>query len=269
MKVQNKVIVVTGGGNGIGRELVLNLLSRGAKVAAVDINAASLQETVKLAGDKAKDLAVYPLNITDKAAVEALPAKVIGHFGAVDGIINNAGIIQPFVRLNDLDYEAIQRVLDVNLYGTLYMVKAFLPHLLERPAAHIANISSMGGFLPVPGQTVYGASKAAVKLMTEGLYAELLNTNVKVTLVYPGAIGTNITANSGVEVNRPASDGREPSIKPLAPEKAAAIIVDAIEQDRYSVLVGSDARFMDFIYRLNPKRAAGFIYNQMKALLPA
>lgn len=269
MKVRNKVIVVTGGGNGIGRELVLNLLSRGAKVAAVDINAAALQETVKLAGDRAQDLAVFTLNVTDKSAVEALPAKVIQRFGAVDGIINNAGIIQPFVRLNDLGYDAIQRVLDVNLYGTLYMVKAFLPHLLERPAAHIANVSSMGGFLPVPGQTVYGASKAAVKLMTEGLYAELLNTNVKVTLVYPGAIGTNITANSGVEVNRPASDGKESSIKPLAPEKAAAIIVDAIEQDRYSVLVGSDARFMDFIYRLNPKRAAGFIYNQMKSLLPA
>jgi short-subunit dehydrogenase len=173
--------------------------------------------------------------------------------------------------LIDLDYSAIQRVLDVNLYGTLYMVKAFLPHLRQRPEAHIANVSSMGGFLPVPGQTVYGASKAAVKLLTEGLYAELMNTNIKVTLVYPGAIGTNIAANSGIEVpNMPAENSKEASnIKQLAPDKAAEIIVDAIEHDRYSVLVGSDAKFMDFIYRLNPKGAAGFIYNQMKALLPS
>lgn len=267
MNVQNKVIVVTGGGNGMGRELVLNLLARGASVAAIDISESALQETVRLAGLKNAKLATYVLNITDKAAVEALPARIIARFGVVDGLINNAGIIQPFVRLNDLAYDAIQRVLDVNLYGTLYMVKAFLPYLLKRPVAHIANISSMGGFLPVPGQTVYGASKAAVKLLTEGLYAELLNTNVKVTLVYPGAIGTNIAANSGIAV--PAGSGSETSIKQLPADKAAKIIVDAIEQDRYSVLVGSDATFMDFIYRLNPKAAAGFIYRQMKSLLPA
>ena len=268
MKVQNKVIVVTGGGNGMGREIVLSLLSKGASVAAVDINESALQETVKLAGEKNEKLATFVLNITDKAAVEALPAKVIERFGVVDGLINNAGIIQPFVRLNDLKFDAIERVLDVNLYGTLYMVKAFLPYLLKRPIAHIANVSSMGGFLPVPGQTIYGASKAAVKLLTEGLYAELLNTNVKVTLVYPGAIGTNIAANSGVGVAASA-DAQSSSIKMLAPEKAAQIILDAIEQDRYSVLVGSDATFMDFIYRLNPKAAAGFIYKQMKSLLPA
>jgi NAD(P)-dependent dehydrogenase (short-subunit alcohol dehydrogenase family) len=268
MKVQNKVIVVTGGGNGMGREVTLNLLAKGAKVFAIDINEAALQETIQLAGDKKGNLATQVCNITDKAAVEALPAKVIETFGVVDGIINNAGIIQPFVRLKDLSYDAVDRVLDVNLYGTLYMVKAFLPYLLERPIAHIANVSSMGGFLPVPGQTIYGASKAAVKLMTEGLYAELLDTNVKVTLVYPGAIGTNITANSGVSIpGASQSSGEEQKIKPLAPSKAAEIIVDAIEADRYSVLVGSDAKLMDFITRLNPKMAAGFIYKQMKSLL--
>lgn len=269
MKVQNKVIVVTGAGNGMGREIVLNLLAKGASVAAVDINGSALQETMKLASERKDKLATFALNITDQEAVQALPAKVIARFGTVDGIINNAGIIQPFVRLNDLKFDAIQRVLDVNLYGTLFMVKAFLPYLLQRPVAHVVNVSSMGGFLPVPGQTVYGASKAAVKLLTEGLYAELLNTNVKVTLVYPGAIGTNIAANSGVVVNVSADAQKASTAKTLAPDKAAQIIVEAMEQDRYSVLVGADARFMDFIYRLNPKGAAEFIYKQMKSLLPA
>lgn len=268
MKVQNKVIVVTGGGNGMGRELVLQLLAKGASVAAVDVNAAALKETARLAGERVANLSTHVINITDKQAVEALPAQVIARHGAVDGIINNAGIIQPFVRLKDLGYDDIQRVLDVNLYGTLYMIKAFMPHLLKRPIAHITNISSMGGFLPVPGQTAYGASKAAVKLLTEGLYAELLNTSVKVTLVYPGAIGTNIAANSGLTIAAHADEGSS-SIKPLAADKAAQIIIDAIERDRYSVTVGPDARLMDLLYRLNPKVAAGFIYKQMKSLLPA
>jgi NAD(P)-dependent dehydrogenase (short-subunit alcohol dehydrogenase family) len=103
-----------------------------------------------------------------RSAAEALPEQVLARFGVVDGLINNAGIIQPFSRLNDLDYAAIDRVLNVNLYGTIFVTKAFLPHLLNRPEAHIANLSSMGGFVPVPGQTIYCAAKAAVKLMSEG-----------------------------------------------------------------------------------------------------
>lgn len=269
MKLQNKIVVVTGGGNGMGRELVLALLSKGASVAAVDINASALQETVELAGMNRGNLATYTVNITDRALVDALPERVISRFGAVDGLINNAGVIQPFVRLKDLDYAAIDRVMNVNLFGTLYMTKAFLPHLLARPEAHITNISSMGGFLPVPGQTIYGAAKAAVKLLTEGLSSELQGTNVRVTVVFPGAIGTNIAANSGVVMDSHQQGmDREGPIKMLAPDKAARIIIDGIENNRYRVLVGSDARLMDAVYRLNPQRAARFIYDQMSALLP-
>lgn len=190
MKVMNKVIIVTGAGGGIGGELVLELLRRGAKVAAVDLSQEGLADTQQRAGDMAENLSLHAMSITDKKTVANLPAAVKKHHDNIDGLINCAGIIQPFVRINDLDYDAIDRVMQVNFYGTLYMTKAFLPHLLKRPAAHIVNVSSMGGFLPVPGQSVYGASKAAVKLLTEALYAELLETPVRVTTVFPGATDT-------------------------------------------------------------------------------
>ncbi len=84
------------------------------------------------------------------------------------------------------------------------------------------NVSAMGGFLPVPGQTIYGASKAAVKLFTEGLYSELMDTNVKITAVFPGAIGTNIAANSGVTT--PGGETAETSkIKMTSPQVAARV----------------------------------------------
>ncbi|MBN1306063.1 MAG: SDR family oxidoreductase [Anaerolineales bacterium] len=269
MKVQNKVIVVTGGGSGIGRELVLHLLSKGAAIAAVDINKAALQETVDLAGDKMGTLSIHVVDITDKERVEALPEQVIARHGAVDGIINNAGIIQPFVRVQNLDFAAIEKVMSVNFYGMLYMTKAFLPHLLQRPEAHIINISSMGGFLPVPGQTIYGAAKAAVKLFTEGLHSELTNTGIRVTVVFPGAIGTNIAANSGVVIDLGSDQaGAQSTMKTMAPAKAAQRIVAGMEKNQYRVLVGSDAAFMDFIYRLSPERAANFIFKQMQSLLP-
>src|ERR1700731_3285901 len=133
MKAQNKVIVVTGGGSGMGRELVLNLLGKGAKVAAIDINEPSLQETAKLAGNNEAALSVFVTDIADRSAVEGLLEKVISKFGHVDGIINNAGIIQPFIKVNELSYEVIERVMNINFYGTLYLIKTFLPHLLRRP----------------------------------------------------------------------------------------------------------------------------------------
>ncbi|MEP7230862.1 MAG: SDR family oxidoreductase [Ginsengibacter sp.] len=266
MKVQNKVIVVTGGGSGMGCELTLNLLSKNAKVIAIDINQNGLQETVSLAGANKNNLCTFVVDITSKVAVEALFEKAIIQFGFVDGIINNAGIIQPFIKVNELSYEAIERVMNVNFYGTLYMTKTFLPHLLTRPEAHIVNVSSMGGFLPVPGQTIYGASKAAVKLLTEGLHSELTNTNVKVTVVFPGAVNTNITKNSGLG-NTSTSTTEKQSAKILSAAKAVKIIVEGMKRDQYRILVGKDAKFLDFIYRLNPKFAAKFISSKMKERL--
>ena len=124
----------------------------------------------------------------------------------------------------------------------------------------------MDSFLPVPGQTIYGASEAAVKLLTERLHSELAGTNVKVTVVFPGAVNTNISKNSGL--NNARQSGAENKLaKVLSPAKAAQMIIDGMENDRYRVLVGNDAKFMDLFYRLNPKSAAGMISKKMQGLL--
>lgn len=266
MKLEGKTAVVTGGGNGIGRELVLALLARGARVTAVDIRRESLDETAALAGagDRLQTLVA---DITDRDAVGSLPDKVIAAHGSVDLLINNAGIIQPFVPVKDLDHSVIERVIDVNLYGTINMVKSFLPHLLERPEAHLANVSSMGGFLPVPGQTMYGAAKAAVKLLSEGLYSELKDSNVGVSVIMPGAVGTQITANSGVEIPGGEEMAESSRMKPLAPEDAASVILDGIEAGRLHIYVGRDSKTMGLFTRLAPKRAADTIQKKMKELL--
>jgi NAD(P)-dependent dehydrogenase (short-subunit alcohol dehydrogenase family) len=267
MKVANKVIVVTGGGNGIGRELVLKLVQEGACVAAVDLNENSLKETVALS-DQPDKISTHIVNISDRSAVEALPQQVIEAHGSVDGLINNAGIIQPFVRFADLPYEAIERVLNVNLYGVIYMTKAFLPHLLKRPEAHIVNVSSMGGFFPFPGQTMYGASKAAVKILTEGIYAELIETNVRVTVVFPGAIATNISQNSGV-TGLPSPDAASSAKIPLTPaNKAAETIIKGMEKDKFQVHeLGNDAKLMNLLYKIVPQWATRFMERQMKGLI--
>lgn len=264
MKVKDKVIVVTGAGGGVGRELVLNLLKKGASVAAVDINKERLDETAKIANNPEK-VSTYICDITDVKAIEALTKEVVEKFGAVDGLINNAGIIQPFVNVVDLTMKQINLVMNVNFYGTLNMTKAFLPLILERPEGHVLNVSSMGGFFPFPGQSIYGASKAAIKLMTEGLYAELLNTNVHVTLVFPGAIATDISKNSGVEM-KAQPEGEKPAMKMTMPDDCAEQIIHGMEKNKFQVYVGSDSKMMKFMYRMSPKRAIKFIVKMMAGM---
>ncbi|MBO0812757.1 MAG: SDR family NAD(P)-dependent oxidoreductase, partial [Microlunatus sp.] len=128
MLITDKVVVVTGGGNGIGREVVLGLLAQGAKVAAVDLSEEGLAGTVKLAGADPERLRTYAVSVTDRDAVDALPERVIGDFGVVDGLLNVAGIIQKFVRFNELDHAEIERVMAVNFWGVANTCKAFLPH---------------------------------------------------------------------------------------------------------------------------------------------
>ncbi|MEZ4237024.1 MAG: SDR family oxidoreductase [Myxococcota bacterium] len=264
MKLKDKVVVVTGGGSGMGQECVLALLAGGSRVAAVDLREAGLQETARKAGAGDR-LSLHVANVADREAVRALPDAVVAHHGAVDAVIQAAGIIQPFERILDLDDEAIERVLQVNLYGTIHVVRAFLPHLLQRPEAHLATVSSMGGFLPVPGQAIYGASKAAVKLMTEALYTELLETRVHVSCILPGAVATHISENSGVTIDALSGDGKAPRALP-APE-AARIILDGIEADKVHILVGPDSKMMYLASRAAPERAARLIQRQMKGLL--
>lgn len=270
MKAHEKVIVVTGGGNGIGREVVLALLEKGAHVAAVDVNEQGLAETTSLASVK-NNLSTHVCNLADRQAVAALPSAVLEKHGRVDALINVAGIIQPFVKVNDLDFDAIDRVMDVNFFGLVNITKAVLPELLSRPEAHIVNVSSMGAYAPVPGQTIYGASKAAVQLFTEGLHSELLDTNVHVTTVFPGAIATHIAVNSGImteaQEKQQATASQSKPMKTTPAPVAAAVLIDGMEQNAYRVFIGSDAKTMDRLRRLMPKRAAKLIYDNMKSLL--
>ncbi|MEY4437566.1 MAG: hypothetical protein RL100_1030 [Actinomycetota bacterium] len=269
MKVNQKVLVVTGAGNGMGREVVLELLRRGAKVAGLDLKPEWLAETKKLAGENGKNFESFECNIADRKRVLEMPAEVEAKFGKPDALVNVAGIIQPFVKINELEFDAIDRVMNVNFFGPMHLIKAFLPGLMTRPEAHILNVSSMGSYAPVPGQTLYGASKAAINMLTEGLRSELNETNVNLTLVWPGAIGTNISANSGVSFGsgEMTEAQKKAAAKVTSPAAAGKMMVDAIENNSRRIYIGSDASMMGNLTRLAPDFAAKLIYKNMKSLL--
>lgn len=269
MHIADKVFVVTGGGNGIGREVVLGLIAGGARVAAVDLSDTGLAETVRLAATAPGRLTTHVLNITDRTAVQHLPGEVVALHGQIDGLVNVAGIAQRFALVKDLSFEEIERVIAVNFWGVVNTTKAFLPHLLQRPEAGLVNVSSMGGLVPAPGYSAYSASKAAIKLLTEALYAELRGTPVAVTIVFPGRVDTNILSNSGADMPALKAKLKANSMtaKQTSPAEAGKQIIEAVEKGSYRVCIGADARLLDRLSRLMPQRATTLIADRMKPLL--
>ena len=262
MDLMGKVVVVTGGGNGIGQQIVLALLNKNAIVAAADINLDGLNDTQTKAGSFGTRLSLHQTDISSRESVQKLCNEVTHKHQHVDVIINNAGVIHPFVPVIDLDDAVINKVINVNLFGVINMTKVFLPVLLSRPVAHIVNISSMGGLFAFPKQTIYGASKAAVKLLSEGLYAELKQTNVGVTVVFPGAVKTNITKNC--DSHPVALDKFERFHPGMSPQITAQRIVTAIEKNTFRLHIGADSRLLSLVYRLAPNFAINLLAKVMR-----
>lgn len=268
MQIKDKVFVVTGAGNGVGRELAMLLLARGARVACVDINPEALNETMRLIGIDQQRAVAFTTDITDDSMVAALPGKVIERFGAVDALINNAGIIHPFLHVDETSFEIVEKVMRVNFYGTLRMTKAFLPYLHMRPNAYIVNLSSAGALFPMPGETIYGASKAAVRLLTEGLRYELRTSGIRVMAVFPGGINTNIIHNSGVAVASSIDQLRARlAFLLLTPQAVAKKIITGLENNRTRLALGIDAVMMDLFCRISPRLAPRMIYRIIDSVL--
>lgn len=258
MELRGKRIIITGGAAGMGKEMTKQLLQKGAYVAALDINEEGLKNLkVELNDEK---LSTFVVNIADNESLTKFKEDYYKVHKEVDVLINNAGIVHPFANIEDLDEKTIGRVMAVNFFGPVNLTKMFIGDLKKRPVSNITNVSSMGGFFPFPGQTIYGASKSALKLFTEGLYAEALGTNMSVMIVFPGAIATDILKNSNVEYKGKEESSGMPMLP--APE-AAKQIIQGIEKNKFKLYVGKDAKFMNFLYTMNSKKAIKFIKEKM------
>lgn len=259
MNIIGKNVIVTGAGSGVGKELTCQLIKKGCNVAAVDINLDSLEKlSDELGSDKLK---IYAIDMGSDDSIKNFRENYKKDYSDVDIIINNAGIIQPFVSVDKLDDNIINKVMNVNFFGPVNLIRYFMDDLMnDKSEQYIVNVSSMGGFFPFPGQTIYGASKAALKIFTEGLYAELKKTNVNVMIVLPGAMNTNITVNSNVSVNTSKDKN---NFKMLSADAAASQIISGIENNKFKLFLGNDSKFLRFLYKINSKFAISYINKKM------
>ena len=226
--IAEKVVVITGASSGIGESTAKLLAQCGAKVVLGARRRDRIDAVVKAIsaeGGKAIGLAT---DVTKRADVEALIKKGIDSFGRVDVIVNNAGIM-PIAPIQAFKVEEWDRQIDVNIKGVLYGVAAALPQMQKQKSGHIINIASVIGIkVFAPGGVVYGATKAAVRELTEGLRMELHSQNIRCTIISPGAVATELPESSSEEATR--KNLREFYKMAIPANSIAGAIAFAIEQ---------------------------------------
>ena len=254
-----RIVVLSGAASGIGRALAASLAREGARLALVDRDAEGLEETRRLLGGT--DVLTGAFSVARRDAWKRFREEVLERFGTVDAILNNAGIAHEAVALEHMRAEDMAEIMDVNFMGVFHGTQTFLPDLIARPEAVIANTSSTFGLTAVGLQGAYCASKFAVRGLTETLRMEAraYYPGLTVATIYPGGIATRITDNAIAAGARTAEE-READKANFAknlvtsPERAAEIIVAGIRAKRERILIGRDATVMDWMSRLLPAR---------------
>jgi hypothetical protein len=271
--LKDKVVVITGAGSGIGRALAVDIARRGGLLALSDVNEAGLAETVDLAKQAgAIQVRADRLDVADRDAFRAYADDVLAHFGRVNVVINNAGVALAG-DFNDLEYVDIEWIVGVNFWGVVHGTKEFLPHLIASGDGHLVNISSLFGLISMPGQSMYNATKYAVRGMTEALREEMLIAGhpVGVTVVHPGGIKTAIARNARVSAKENKEETAslfDEKLARMSAERAAEIIVAGILKNRARVLVGIDAHAMHHLAKVLGSRYQDVVARTSKRVLP-
>lgn len=189
--INDKVVLITGGGSGIGAETARHLASKGAKVAVAARRKDKLDAVVQTITEAGGTARAYVLDVVNKDQAKSVVNAVLADFGSLDVLVNNAGImpIRPMSEVNTDEWDAM---IDVNIKGTLYGIAAALPIFLKQESGHIINLTSIAGIkVFAPGGTVYSGTKFAVRAISEGLRQEV-GTKLRVTTVAPGAVDSEL-----------------------------------------------------------------------------
>ncbi|MFK8022226.1 MAG: SDR family NAD(P)-dependent oxidoreductase [Pseudomonadales bacterium] len=270
---EGKVAAVTGAGSGIGRSLAIQLAEQGCSVACADIDEQSLAETARIIEEAPKVgletslkngviITQHIVDVANEQQVRDFADAVVQSHGKVNLVINNAGVAVGGT-IEELKYEDMHWLMNINFWGVVHGSKAFLPYLKQSGEGHIVNISSIFGLMAVPTQGIYNASKFAVRGFTEALLIELMDEPVNISTAFPAGIKTNIVANARVDPASNSDEGeRAAKIDKLfinTAEVAAQDILNGVKKNKARILVGKGAGKVDFFTRLMPDFVSRYV----------
>lgn len=271
---RDRTAVVTGAAGGIGRATSLALAREGCHLALVDVDPEGLEAVAKEVRESGRKASTHVADVSDAARMEALAREVAEAHGDIHVVVNNAGVTVG-ASFEDHSIDDLRWIIGINLLGVVHGCKFFLPHLRRAEEGHIVNVSSMAGFMGLPLQSSYCATKFAVRGLSEALYAELSGTQISVTSIHPGTIRTNFlgSARSGPHNGRQVAQlaanmrrfGRSPDV-------VARKIVHAIRKRKLRVIVGAESHLTEWGTRLAPvlsRRLMAFAYRRFSPSRPA
>lgn len=244
-----RVTLVTGAGQGIGREISLVFAAMGDALVLAARNEANLEATAAQAGQLGVETLVVPTDVTDPDAVDAMATALVDRFGGVDVVVNNSGIGGPSGQLWDLDHADWEQTLAVNVTGVFLVCRALLPRMIERGSGSVINIGSISGKRPLWGRTPYVTSKAALIGLTRTLALEAGPHGIRVNLISPGFVAGPridwvIRAQAEGRGITPAQVRAEfESVSPLNRLTEASDVADAcvfLASDQAAAITGQD-----------------------------
>ena len=257
---KGSAVAITGAAGGIGRALALAFAERGSDVALADVNESQLRAVAEeITSRFSRQVLPMRVDVADSKAMSDFAAQSMTRFPRLNVLINNAGVAL-LGDFDEVDDAQIAWLMGINFWGVVHGTRAFMPHLSRQPVAHIANISSIFGIIAPPGQCAYSAAKFAVRGFSEALRHELKRSasTVRLSVVHPGGIDTDIarSAKHGTAVRERLSadevGARFKAAARTSPEQAAARIIRGIERNENRILIGGDAKLLDFLQRLRP-----------------
>lgn len=193
MSIQNQIVLITGASSGIGSALARIFAQAGAKLILVARRQEKLQQLAEELSQSTSDIHLLPLDVCDRAAVESALANLPHSWSAVDILINNAGLSRGLDKLHAGSFQDWEEMIDTNIKGLLYLTRLIVPGMVERDRGHVVNLGSTAGHQTYPNGNVYCATKAAVRVISEGLKQDLLGTSVRVSCVDPGLVETEFS----------------------------------------------------------------------------
>ncbi len=256
----NKTVVITGASGGLGFSLAKYLINKfDCKIIGVARNKEKMEKMIPALGEKQSNFSYYLFDVSVKENWQKFKDDLCKDGVKIDVLINNAGFMLPFKKFEDISTEEIDEIIATNFISDVYAVKQLLPLLKQSETPAIINISSVVGVFPLCGESMYCATKFAIKGFTECLYTDY-KKQIYVGGVYPGFMKTDI-------LKRTATSEKTKRLLDklmMPPEKAAKKICKGMKKRKYRMIIGLDAEFMNFCAKFFPKTSPLFIKKILK-----
>ncbi len=259
--MKNKVVIITGASSGIGEACAIEFANKGANIVIAARNMDKLDAVAVKIKKIGVDVLAVKCDVSIQADCENMVKETIAKFGRIDTLINNAGISMRAV-FNDMEVDVLEKVMNINFYGTVYCTKYALPHILKNKGS-VVGVSSIAGYVGLPARTGYSASKFAMQGFLEALRTENLKNNLHVMVACPGFTASNIRNTALSSDGSVQGESPRDEQKMMTSAEVAQYIVNGVEKRKRTLILTTQGKLVVFLSKWFPSFVEKQVFNHM------